>query len=128
MIESYTYAIQGWKIDDRNKEHEIYDELYDVAESVYGKEDIYEILDGFIIEDSMGGQYLYFGAVLGRLDNKWGDKIDFTVSTKLLAEKVSKFNKMCKDYPEIKKIFDFAIENGYTEAKEEQLYIVSHTC
>ena len=128
MTESYTYAIQGWKIDDSNKEHEIYDELYDVAESVYGKEDIYEILDGFIIEDSMGGQYLYFGAVLGRLDNKCGDKIDFTVSTKLLAEKVSKFNKMCKDYPEIKKIFDFAIENGYTEAKEEQLYIVSHTC
>ena len=128
MTESYTYAIQGWKIDDRNKEHEIYDELYDVAESVYGKEDIYEILDGFIIEDLMGGQYLYFGAVLGRLDNKWGDKIDFTVSTKLLAEKVSKFNKMCKDYPEIKKIFDFAIENGYTEEKEEQLYIVSHTC
>ena len=81
MTESYTYAIQGWKIDDRNKEREINDELYDVAESVYGKEDIYEILDGFIIEDSMGGQYLYFGAVLGRLNNKWGDKIDFTIST-----------------------------------------------
>ena len=44
MTESYTYAIQGWKIDDRNKEHEINDELYDVAESVYGKEDIYEII------------------------------------------------------------------------------------
>ena len=128
MTESYTYAIQGWKIDDSNKEREIYDELDDICSSVYGKEDIYEILDGFIIEDSMGGQYLYFGAVLGCLNNKWGDKIDFTISTKLLAEKVSKFNKMCKDYPEIKKIFDFAIENGYTEAKEEQLYIVSHTC
>ena len=127
MTESYTYAIQGWKINNSNKEREISNELHDVAESVYNK-DIYEILDGFIIEDSMGCQYLYFGAVLGRLNNKWGDKMDFTISTKLLAEKVSKFNKMCKDYPEIKKIFDFAIENGYTEAKEEQLYIVSHTC
>ena len=127
MTESYTYAIQGWKINNSNKEREISNELHDVAESVYNK-DVYDILDEFIIDDLMSGQYLYFGAVLGRLDNKWGDKIDFTVSTKLLAEKVSKFNKMCKDYPEIKKIFDFAIENGYTEAKEEQLYIVSHTC
>lgn len=127
MTESYTYAIQGWKINNSNKEREISNELHDVAESVYNK-DVYNILDEFIIDDLMSGQYLYFGAVLGRLDNKWGDKMDFTVSTKLLAEKVSKFNKMCKDYPEIKKIFDFAIENGYTEAKEEQLYIVSHTC
>ena len=127
MTESYTYAIQGWKINNSNKEREISNELHDVAESVYNK-DVYNILDEFIIDDLMSGQYLYFGAVLGRLDNKWGDKIDFTISTKLLAEKVSKFNKMCKDYPEIKKIFDFAIENGYTEAKEEQLYIVSHTC
>lgn len=127
MTESYTYAIQGWKINNSNKEREISNELHDVAESVYNK-DVYDILDEFIIDDLMSGQYLYFGAVLGRLDNKWGDKIDFTISTKLLAEKVSKFNKMCKDYSEIKKIFDFAIENGYTEAKEEQLYIVSHTC
>ena len=127
MTESYTYAIQGWKIDDRNKEREISNELHDVAESIYNK-DVYDILDEFIIDELMSGQYLYFGAVLGRLDNKWGDKIDFTVSTKMIKEKVSKFNKMCKDYPEIKKIFDFAIENGYTEAKEEQLYIVSHTC
>ena len=128
MIDNYTYAIQGWKILNSKKVSEISDELWDVVESVYDKDDIYDVLDGFIIDDTMGGQYLYFGAILDHINNKYEDKLDFVISSKLLIEKISEFDKMCKDYPEIKKIFDFAIENGYTEAKEEQLYIVSHTC
>lgn len=125
MIDSYTYAIKGWKITGRDNVHTIYNELDDICSSVYGKEDIYEILDGFIIEDSMCGEYLYFGAILNHFNNN-ENSTDFIIDTKLIAEKVSKFNKMCKDYPEIKKMFDYSIENGLTEYKEEQLYITLH--
>ena len=125
MIDSYTYAIKGWKITGRDNVHTIYTELDDICSSVYGKEDIYEILDSFIIEDSMCGEYLYFGAILNYFNNN-ENSTDFIINTKLIAEKVSKFNKMCKDYPEIKKMFDYSIENGLTEYKEEQLYITLH--
>lgn len=46
MTESYTYAIHGWKILDRDKVKEISNELYDISENVYKQ---YDLLDGFIM-------------------------------------------------------------------------------
>ena len=116
MINSTTYLIKGWKVTG-DKADDIYEKLNEICEEEYNS-DICDILDGFHISDSMSGEYFYFGAILGSLDNDEGYAGDIEITDKLIEEKFSKFDDMCEKYPKIAKVF------GKYAKHEPKLYVV----
>ena len=112
MIDSYTKVIYGWKLTGDNV-GKIQEELENIDE------DYINILDSFIIEDPMCGNYFYFGALLGSFDNDFGDDdAEIKVDEKLVEKYTSKYNKMLEDNPKIDKVF-----KKYQKEKPE-LYIM----
>ena len=116
MINSTTYLIKGWKVTG-DKADDIYEKLSDVCEEEYNS-DICDILDSFHISDSMSGEYFYFGAILGSLDNDDGYDDDIEITDKLIEDKFSKFEDMCEKYPKIARVL------GKYAKCEPKLYVV----
>ena len=54
MIDSYTRVIYGWKITNENKISSMIDKLDEICSEVYHN-DMYNILDNLIVEDTMCG-------------------------------------------------------------------------
>ena len=119
---NYTKVIYGWKVTGK-KIDKIQEELETVCEEVYHN-DLYNIVDGYIIEDTMCGEYFYFGALLGSMDVydcERGADYEIIITDKLVDKVTSAYNQMLKDYPEIEKIF-----KKYSKDKKPQLYVMQN--
>ena len=117
MLDNDTNVIYGWKLTG-DKVNEIQEKLETVCDEVYHK-DMCDILDGFIIEDTMCGNYFYFGALLVSYDANEDEEGEI-IDTKLVNKVTKKYNDMLKKYPEISKIFE-----KYNK-KEPKLYVMQH--
>lgn len=110
MIDSYTNVIYGWKLTGdvvdkfKNEMNEFNEEWSDIYQN-------------FFIEDYMCGNYIYFGAILGRFDEA-GDGGEIIIESKLIKSSTNSYNKFIKDNPEIEKII-----KKYTK-KKPQLYVM----
>jgi hypothetical protein len=121
-LDNYTRVIYGWKVTGK-KIHKIQEELETVCEEIYHN-DLYNIVDGYIIEDTMCGEYFYFGALLGSMDVydcERGADNEIIITTELVDKVTSAYNQMLKDYPEIEKIF-----KKYSKNKKPQLYVMQN--
>lgn len=121
-LDNYTKVIYGWKVTG-NKIDKIQKELETVCEEIYHN-DLYNIVDSYIIEDTMCGEYFYFGALLGFIDVydcENGADYEIIITDKLVNKVTSKYNQMLKDYPEIDKIFQ-----KYSKGKKPQLYVMQN--
>lgn len=121
-LDNYTRVIYGWKVTGK-KIDKIQEELETVCEEIYHN-DLYNIVDGYIIEDTMCGEYFYFGALLGSMDVydcENGADYEIIITDKLVNKVTSKYNQMLKDYPEIDKIFQ-----KYSKDKKPQLYVMQN--
>lgn len=121
-LDNYTRVIYGWKVTGK-KIDKIQEELETVCEEVYHN-DLYNIVDGYIIEDTMCGEYFYFGALLGSMDVydcERGADYEIIITDKLVDKVISAYNQMLKDYPEIEKIF-----KKYSKDKKPQLYVMQN--
>ena len=121
-LDNYTRVIYGWKVTDKQVD-KIQKEIEDKCENVY-RDDMYNIIDECYVDDSMCGEYFYFGALLGSIDvydAERGADNEIIINDKLINKATSKYNKMLKDYPEIEKIF-----KKYSKNKKPQLYVMQN--
>ena len=79
-----------------------------------------DYVDEIFIDDSMCGNYFYFGAILGDYDAEYDDEAEVIVNDELVKKSTAKYNKFIKENPEISKVFD-EYKNG-----EAQLYVFQH--
>lgn len=108
MLDNNTVVIYGWKVDGDIKS-DFQQELYDFDEDYFDKyQDIF-------VEDTMCGDYIYFGAILAQYDAEEGGEV--IINSKLIDKATSRYNKIIKDNPELDKIL-----NEYKEG-EPQLYV-----
>lgn len=114
-LDNYTKIVYGWKVSDEEVQ-QIDKELNDICEDKYNK-DIYDMgLDSCIVEDTMCGNYLYYGAILGSYDADEGGEV--IINSKLVNKATSEYNNIMKLYPEIEKVF-----KKYSKNEEPQLYV-----
>lgn len=121
-LDNYTRVIYGWKVDGK-KVSNIVKEIETVCDEEY-HDDIYNIIDGCYIEDTMCCEYFYFGALLGSIDvydAENGGNMEITVTQELIDKATKKYNDMINKYPKIDKIF-----NKYTKKQKPQLYIMQN--
>ena len=104
MINRRVYIINGWKVTGRENIRQLENELYDI------NEDYTDDLDGFYIYDNMCGEYIYFGAILDRLDldKDFGDVI---INEKLLFDAAEKYKKFLNENPKYAEVFQKYINN-----------------
>lgn len=114
MIDYNTVVIYGWKVED-DVCSQFENELDKICEEIYHK-DKYDLgLDTCLVSDTMCGNYIYFGILLGSYDSKENNEI--IVNDKLLKEKSQIYNNKLNKYPEVKNIFEKYSKNN------PQLYI-----
>ena len=121
-LDNYTRIFYGWKVTGKQVD-KIQTEIEDICENVYHN-DMYNIIDECYIDDTMCGEYFYFGALLGSIDvydAENGGNDEIIVNDKLINKAISKYNKMIREYPEIDKIF-----GKYSNNKKPQLYIMQN--
>ena len=121
-LDNYTRIFYGWKVTNKQVD-KIQTEIEDICENVYHN-DMYNIIDECYIDDTMCGEYFYFGALLGSIDvydAENGGNDEIIVNDKLINKAISKYNKMIKEYPEIDKIF-----GKYSKNKKPQLYVMQN--
>ena len=122
-LDNYTKVIYGWKITNDKKIHKIESELEEVCENVY-HDDMYNIVDDFIIQDTMCGEYFYFGALLGSMDVydcERGANNEIIINSELVNKVTFAYNQMLKDYPEVGEIF-----KKYSKNQKPQLYVMQN--
>ena len=96
MIDNNTVVLYGWKVTDDNieklqNELEVWDEDY------------FDKIQDIIIEDTMCGNYIYFGAILASYDADESEEV--IIDSKLIKKATDVYNKKIKAEPELNKIF-----------------------
>ena len=113
MIDNNTVVIYGWKIEGSDEVRKIGKKLEKVDEEYWDK------FQNIIIEDTMCGNYLYFGAILVNYDA--GDDPDpVVINSELIDKATSEYNKTIEDNPELKKVL-----KKYTKTPA-QLFVFQH--
>lgn len=113
MIDNHTIVIYGWKIEGSDEVRKIGKKLEKVDEEYWDK------FQNIMIDDTMCGNYLYFGAIL--VDYDAGDDPDpVVINSELITEATSEYNKMLEENPELKKVL-----NKYTKTPA-QLFVFQH--
>ena len=95
MIDNNTVVIFGWKVTDNNIE-----KLQNELEA--WDEDYFDKIQDILIEDTMCGNYIYFGAILAQYDAGEGGEV--IIDSKLIKKATDTYNKKIKNYPEVDKI------------------------
>lgn len=108
MLDNYTTLVYGWKLTG-DKVNEIQNELEDFDEDFWDK------FQDIMVEDSMCGDYFYFGAILAHYDCNEEDSL--VIDDDLIEKSTDKYNKAIYGYPQLKEIFD-KYKNG-----EPKLYV-----
>lgn len=114
MIDNYTTVIYGWKITGRNNVHKFINELECWDDEYYDK------VDNIIVEDTMCGEYIYFGAIISHYDANEGGEV--IINNKNIKIATDKWNNFIKENPEFNKIIE-----SYKKG-EPQLYVFQNIC
>ena len=109
MIDNYTTVLFGWKVSGREKVNKIDRDLNKFDDEYY------DHFQDILVEDTMCGNYLYFGAILARYDVS--DEEEIVINTELITKSTSVYNNIIKENPKLSKIFD-----KYKEG-DPQLYV-----
>lgn len=113
MIDNHTIVIYGWKIEDIDEIHKIRKKLEKIDEDYWDK------FQNIMIDDTMCGDYLYFGAILVNYDA--GDDPDpVVINSELIDKATSEYNKIIEENSELKKVF-----KKYTKTPA-QLFVFQH--
>lgn len=121
-LDNYTRVLYGWKVTG-NKVHHIEQEIEKICEEEY-HDDMYNIIDNCYIQDTMCGEYFYFGALIGSIDvydSERGGKEEIIVNQKLIDESTKRYNDLIHKYPKLDKVF-----KKYSKNKDPQLYVMQN--
>lgn len=98
MIDYRTVVLYGWKVEGCDEVRKLAKKLEKV------NEDYLCNFEDIIVEDTMCGNYLYFGAILVYYDSV--DEPDpVIINSELIDKAVSKYHKILEENPELKKVF-----------------------
>jgi hypothetical protein len=100
MINNEVYLIKGWKIEDSEIADALIDQLCEVDEDFYD-----DCIGEYFIVDSMSGEYVYFGAIIGSIDADSDCPDDIEVDEQVIKEKFDEWNKMLTEKPEVAEVF-----------------------
>ena len=95
-LDNYTKVVYGWKITDKNKLKQIEDDLENWNEDYF--------CEDFIVDDTMCGNYIYFGAILTSYDADEGGEV--IIDDELIKTKTKEWNDFLKDNTEFKNIIE----------------------
>ena len=113
-LDNYTRSIYGWKVDGNDKVKKFENALEKINENFY--EDYYD----FFADDSMCGNYIYFGANLVNYDANEEEEV--VLNSKLIKEATDEYHNFLKEHPELDKFLQKQI-GKLTTSKEPQLFI-----
>lgn len=113
MIDNHTIVIYGWKIEGSDEVRKISRKLEKIDEEYWDK------FQNIIIEDTMSGDYLYFGAILVNYD-AGEDHDPVIINSELIDKATSEYNKTIEENFELKKAF-----KKYTKTSA-QLFVFQH--
>ena len=113
-LDNYTRSIYGWKIEGRENVHKFQTKLEKINENYYD-----DYCD-FLVEDTMCGEYIYFGADLVYYCADEGGEV--IVNNQLIKEATDKYHNFLKEHPELDEFLKKQIGKT-TTAKDPQLYI-----
>lgn len=113
-LDNYTRSIFGWKIEGRENVHKFQTKL-----EKENKNDYDDYCD-FLVEDTMCGEYIYFGAHLVKYDADEGG--EFILNQQVIKEATDEYYNFLKEHPELDKFLKKQI-GKLTTSKEPQLFI-----
>ena len=113
MIDNHTIVIYGWKIEGSDEVRKIGKKLEKVNEEYWYK------FQNIMVDDTMCGNYLYFGAILVNYDAT-DDPDSVVINSELITEATSEYNKIIEENPELKKVL-----KKYTKTPA-QLFVFQH--
>ncbi len=113
-LDNYTRSIYGWKVEGRNKVSKFEKELEKINENYWD-----DYCD-FLVDDSMCGNYIYFGADLVNYDANEEEEV--ILNSKLIKEATNEYHNFLKDHPELDEFLKTQIGKN-TTSKEPQLFI-----
>jgi hypothetical protein len=116
MLDYRCIAIYGWKISGTKNVTNFIHELEDIDEN-YFDSTFYQSL---MIEDTMSGNYVYFGARLVYFDPTEDDN-EVIINDELINKVTSKWNKFLEENPDYKKVI-----NKWIGDDKPQLYVFNH--
>ena len=97
MIDNHTIVIYGWQIEGPDEVKKLDKKLSKIDEEFWDK------FQNIIIEDTMCGNYLYFGAILANYDSQ-SDPDPVCVNSELIDKATSEYNRTLEENPELKKV------------------------
>ena len=113
-LDNYTRSIYGWKIEGRNKVEKFEKALEKVNENYYD-----DYCD-FFVDDTMCGEYIYFGADLVNYDADDGEEV--ILDSELVTNATKEYHDFLKEHPELDEFLQKQI-GKLTTKKEPQLYV-----
>ena len=111
-LDRRTVVLYGWKVSGNKKVSKLTRKLEEWDEDYYDK------LDSLYVEDTMCGNYLYFGTILVYYDSD--ELYSEIITKKLINDSTKKWNDFIKENPEVDNIF-----KEYKKG-DPQLYVFSH--
>ena len=113
MIDNHTIVIYGWKIEGSNEVRKIGRKLAKIDEEYWDK------FQNIMIDDTMCGDYLYFGAILVNYDAT-DDPDPVVINSELITKATSEYNKVLDENFGLKKVL-----KKYTKTPA-QLFVFQH--
>ena len=113
-LDNYTRTVYGWKIEGNKNVRNFEKELEKINENYYD-----DYCD-FFVNDTMCGEYIYFGAKLARYYADEGGEV--VINNELIKKKIDEYHNFLKDHSELDQFLQTQIGVN-TTSKEPQLYI-----
>ena len=111
-LDKRTVVMYGWKAEGRDETKKLCRALERWDAEYYDK------LDGLFVEDTMCGEYIYFGAQLVYYDSDEDHEV--IITQEIIEESTKRWNDFIKENPKLDKILK-RFKNG-----DPQLYVFSH--
>lgn len=113
-LDNYTRSIFGWKIEGRENVHKFASKLEKINKNYY--DEYYN----FLVEDTMCGEYIYFGADLVNYDAN--EENEIILDDELIKKATDDYYNFLKEHPELDKFLKKQIGKT-TTFKEPKLFI-----
>ena len=118
-LDNYTRVIYGWKVDGSKNVKKFEKALEKINKNYY------EDYCDFFVDDTVCGNYIYFGADLVNYDAHEEEEI--ILNSKLIKEATDKYHKFLKEHPELDEFLNKQI-GKLTTSKDAQLYVFQQIC
>ena len=113
-LDIYTKVVYGWKIEGHKKIKKFENELEKINENYYD-----DYCD-FFIDDTMCGEYIYFGVKLASYNSD--ERAEVIINNKLIKKATNEYHNFLKEHPELNDFLQKQIGVN-TTLKEPQLYV-----